>query len=80
VNSKAYDEKIITNNEVFQRAKEERLLLKFSKNRRYSWTWHKIRHNEFLANIFEGAIFGKKKPWEELSTTILKANRQKHRN
>jgi len=60
VNSKAYDEKIITNNEVFQRAKEERLLLKFSKNRRHSWTWHKIRHNEFVANIFEGAIFGKK--------------------
>jgi len=60
MNSKDYDEKLITNNEVFQRAKEERLLLKFLKNIRHSWIWHKIRHNEFVVNILEGAIFGKK--------------------
>jgi len=43
----------ITNDEVIQRAKEERLLLK---DRRHSWTWHTIRHNEFVVNILEGAI------------------------
>jgi hypothetical protein len=33
----------ITNDEVFQRAKEERLKLKILKNRRPSWIWHTIR-------------------------------------
>jgi hypothetical protein len=28
--------------------------------------YHKIRHNEFVVNILEGAIFGKKRPWENL--------------
>jgi len=51
---------ILMNDEVFQRAKEERLLLKILKNRRHSWIGHTIRHNEFLVNILEGAIFGKK--------------------
>jgi len=51
----------ITNNKVFQRAKEERLLLKIKNNRRHSWIGHKIRHNEFVVNILEGAISGKKK-------------------
>jgi len=50
----------ITNDEVFQRAKEERLLLKILKNRHHSWTGHTIRHNEFVVNILEGAISGKK--------------------
>ena len=50
----------ITNNEVFQRAKEERLLLKILKNRRYSWIGHIIGHNEFVVNVLEGAMFGKK--------------------
>jgi len=50
----------ITNNEVFQRAKEERLLLKILKNRRHSWMGHTVRHNEFVVNILEGATFGKK--------------------
>ena len=40
--------------------KEERLLLKLSKNRRHSWRGHTIRHNEIVINILEGAIFGKK--------------------
>jgi hypothetical protein len=63
----------IINNEVFQRAKEDRLLLKFLKNRPYSWTGH----NVFLVNILEGAIFGEKGSGKT-STTILKASHQKH--
>jgi len=50
----------ITNGEVFQRAKEERPLLKVLKNRRQSWIGHTIRHNEFVVNILEGAISGEK--------------------
>ena len=50
----------ITNDEVCQRAKEERILLKFLKNRRHSWKGNTIRHNEFVVNILEGAISGKK--------------------
>jgi len=50
----------ITNDEVFQRAKEERLLLKILKNRLHSWIGHTIRHNGFVVNILEGAISGKK--------------------
>ena len=69
----------ITNDEVFQRAKEESLLLKIKKkNRRHSWTGHKIRHNEFVVNIIEGAISGKGSG--KTSSTILKASRQKHRS
>ena len=56
----------ITNDEVFQRAKEERLFLKILKNRRHSSRGHKIRHNEFVVNILEGAIPGKW-PWEDLN-------------
>ena len=57
----------ITNGEVLQRAKEERLLLKIIQNRRHSWIEHTVRHNEFVVNIVEGAIFGgKKRPWEDL--------------
>jgi len=50
----------ITFDEVFQRAKEERLLLKISKNRRHPWIGHTFRHNEFVVNILEGARSGKK--------------------
>jgi hypothetical protein len=45
--------------EVFQRAKEERLLLTILKNRCHLWIGHIIRHNEFVVNILEGAISGK---------------------
>ena len=48
----------ITNDEVFQRAKEERLLLIILKNSHHSWIGHTIRHNEFVINILEGAISG----------------------
>jgi hypothetical protein len=50
----------IMNDEVFQRVKEERLLLKFLKNRHHLWIGHIIRHKEFVENIHEGAISGKK--------------------
>ena len=50
----------ITNDEVFQRAKEERLLLKILKNRHHSWIWHTVSHNKFLVNILKGAISRKK--------------------
>jgi len=46
--------------DVYQRTKEQILLLKISKNRRRSWTGHTIRHNEFVVNITEEAISGKK--------------------
>jgi hypothetical protein len=40
--------------------KEKRILLQILKNRRHSWMGHVIRHNEFVVNILEGAISGKK--------------------
>jgi hypothetical protein len=46
----------ISNGEVFQRAKEERLVLKILKNRCHLWIWHIIRYNKFAVNILEGAI------------------------
>jgi hypothetical protein len=46
--------------EVFQRAKEEILFSKVLKIRGHSWIGHIIRHNEFVVNILEGAIYGKK--------------------
>jgi hypothetical protein len=50
----------ITNGEVLQRAKQERLLLKLLKNERHLWIGSIIRHNEFVVNIIEGAISGKR--------------------
>ena len=50
----------IKNDEVFQRAKEDRLLLKIFKNRCHSWISRTIRHNHFVVNVLEGAIPGKK--------------------
>ena len=67
------------NDEVFQRAKEERLLLKTLEYRRHSWLGRTVRYNEFLVNILEGAI-SRKKGRGKASTTILKASRQKHRS
>jgi hypothetical protein len=49
----------ITYDEVFQRAEEERLLIKVLENRRHSWIRHTIRHNDDAVNILEGAISGK---------------------
>jgi len=50
----------VRNDEVYRRAKEERLLLKILKNRRHSWIGHTLRHNEFVINILEGAISGER--------------------
>jgi hypothetical protein len=47
----------ITNDEVFQMAKEERLLLE---NIRHLWIRYIIRHNEFVVNVLDGANSGKK--------------------
>ena len=69
----------MTNDEVFQRAKEESLLLKIFKNRRHLWIGHTIRHNEFVVNILGGAIPGKKGRGKT-QTTVLEASRQKHRS
>jgi hypothetical protein len=41
-------------------AKEERLLLKILKNRCHSWVGLIIRHKEFVVNVLEGEISGKK--------------------
>jgi hypothetical protein len=51
---------------IFQRAKEEKLLLNILKNRRHLWIGHIIRHNEFAVNILERVISGGKSPWEDL--------------
>jgi hypothetical protein len=48
----------IKNDEVFQRAKEERLLLKILKNRRHLRITAYNRHSEFVVNAFEGTISG----------------------
>ena len=69
----------ITNEKVFQRVKEERKLLKMLNNRRHLWIGHIIRHNEFVVNILEGAISGKK-GHGKTSTTIVKASLQEHRS
>jgi len=66
--------------EVFQRTEEERLLLKLSKNRRHSWIGHTIRHKEFVVNILEGAISGKKNAVGRPRLQYLKASRQKYRS
>jgi hypothetical protein len=49
-----------TNDELYQRAKEERLLLKILKNRHHPWIGHIISHNKFVVNILEGTISGKR--------------------
>jgi len=69
----------IMNEEVFRKVKEERLFLKMLNNRRHSWIGHIIRHSEFVVNILEGAILGKKGRGKT-STAILKASRQEHRS
>jgi hypothetical protein len=69
----------ITNEKILQRVKEERLLLKILNSRRHSWIGHIIRHNEFVVNILEGAISGKK-GHGKTSITIFKASRQEHRS
>jgi len=59
--------------------KEESLLLKTLKNKGHSWIGHTFRHNEFVVNILEGAISGKKGRGM-ISIKILKASHQKQRS
>jgi hypothetical protein len=68
----------ITNDKVFQRAKEESLLLKIYKNKRHSLIWHTIRLNKFVVNILQENI--RKKGHGKTSTTTLKERDQKHRS
>jgi hypothetical protein len=65
----------ITNDDVFQRAKEERLFLKNLKNRRHSWLGHIIRQKEFVVNILEGTT-SRQKAVGRPRTQYL--SRQKH--
>jgi len=48
------------NDEVFQRGKEGRLLLKILKNRHHSRIGHIIRHNKYVVNTLEEAISRRK--------------------
>jgi hypothetical protein len=50
----------ITDDKVFQRAKDKILLLKILKNCHQLWIGHIIRHNVFVVNILEGALSGEK--------------------
>jgi expansin (peptidoglycan-binding protein) len=51
----------ITNDEVFQRAEQEKLILKINKKyRRYWWIGRTVRRNEFAVNTLEGAKNRKK--------------------
>ena len=73
-------EKNVTNKmeDRIKKGKRRKITFKnLKKNRRHSWIGHTVRHNEFVVNILEGAIFGKKGRGKT-STTILKASRQKH--
>jgi hypothetical protein len=45
---------------VFKGRKKKRLLLKILKHRHHTRKGHIIRHNEFVVNILEGAIYRKK--------------------
>jgi signal recognition particle GTPase len=67
----------VTNGEVFQGVKEERLLLQIVKNRCHSWIGHTVRHNKYVVKILEGAMSGGKKGRGRTSTTVIKASRQK---
>jgi hypothetical protein len=62
----------ITNEEVFQRVKEKRIILKMLNKRQcHSLRGHIIRYSEFVVNILEAAVSGKK-IHGKTSTTILR--------
>jgi hypothetical protein len=70
----------VTNEEVIQRVKEGSLLLKMLNNRQcHSWIGHIIRHSEFVMNILEGAISGKKAMGRS-RLQYFKASRQEQRS
>jgi len=43
----------------FSKGERRKITFKIKNNRRHSWIRHRIRHNEFVVNIPEGAISGK---------------------
>jgi len=51
---------------VLSKSERRKITFKIKKNRRRSWIGHTVRHNEFVVNIPEGAISGKKRQWEDL--------------
>jgi hypothetical protein len=65
----------ITNDEVFQRAKEERLFLRILEKRRHSWIGHTIRHKKFVVNILEVALSGKRL-WQSLDYNLKQVARK----
>jgi len=44
---------------LFCKGRIRKISFKILKRRRHSWIGHTVRHNEFVVNILEGAIFGK---------------------
>jgi hypothetical protein len=46
--------------------KKKDYFLKILKNRYHSWIGHTTRHNEFVVNILQGAMYGKRL-WEDLN-------------
>ena len=69
----------ITNEEVFRRVKDDRLLLKILNNRRHSWIGHIIRH-KWVCSKHYGRSNIREKGHGKTSTTIPKASRQEHRS
>ena len=61
----------------FLKGERRKITLKILKNRRHSLIGHIFRHNEFVVNIIEGAISGKKAVGRA-RLQYLKASRQKH--
>jgi len=45
---------------IFSKGGRRKIFLKVLGNRHHWWLGHVIRHNEFVVNILEGAICGKK--------------------
>ena len=45
--------------EVFSKDERRIIIFKNLKIGRHPWIGHTVRHNEFVVNILEGAIFGK---------------------
>jgi hypothetical protein len=44
----------------FLKGRKMKYYFKILKNRRHLWIGHTVRHNEFVVNILEGAMSGKK--------------------
>ena len=49
----------VRNDELLQRVKEERIILKTSKRKKSNWTGHNSRRNCLLKHVMEGKIEGR---------------------